>query len=104
MGWPRAAALLEYLAVFESGDDVFDAGSEAPVGLVVAVVDDPAGLVALGTGDGGDGAVAAVTEDRWGAVEQVRDGVAGHDDIVAVTRPAQAPDGEAPGRRWIDWC
>ena len=41
-------------------------------------------------GDGGDGAVAAVTENGAAGVERVREGVAGNDDVVAVAGPAVA--------------
>ncbi len=76
------------LPVFDSGDDVFDAGADAPVLPVVVVADDAAGVVAAGAGDGGGAAVAAVTEDLVLAGEQVCGRCAGDDDVVAVTRPA----------------
>jgi hypothetical protein len=38
-----SAALLQYLSVVESGDDVFDAGPDPGVHPVVAVVDGAAG-------------------------------------------------------------
>jgi len=81
------------LPVFEWGDDVFDAGPDASVDAVV-VVDDAAGLVACWAGDGGDGAVAAVT-GHVAAVEAVGDGVAGDDDVVAVSGPAADGDHHA---------
>jgi len=49
-----AAALTQDLPVFEAGDDVLDTGADAAVFAVVIVVDDPAGVVPLWTGDGGD--------------------------------------------------
>jgi len=36
-GVAAAAALTQYLPVFESGDDVFDTGSDVPVAPVVVV-------------------------------------------------------------------
>src|SRR6202453_3711497 len=42
------------------------------------------------TGDRVDAAVSAVAQDWPGAVEQMGDGAAGHDDIIAVTGPARA--------------
>ena len=50
-GVAAAAALSQYLPVFESGDDVFDAGSDPAVCAVVVVADDAAGVVAAGCGD-----------------------------------------------------
>ena len=90
-GLASGAALTQYLAVFEPGDDVFDPGSGAAVGSVVAVVDDAAGVVASGCGDRSSAAVAAVTNNVV-ASGRVRHGVAGHDDVVAVARPASAGD------------
>jgi hypothetical protein len=49
-----AVALTQDLPVFETGDDVLDAGADVAVFGVVVVVDDPAGVVVLWTGDGGD--------------------------------------------------
>ena len=40
--------------------------------------------IVLWTDDGGDGAVSAVAQDDM-PIEQRRHGVAGHDDVVAVT-------------------
>jgi len=54
-----AAALPGYLAVFESGDDVFDAGSDSAVLPVVVVADDAAGAVTPWCGDGVDAATQA---------------------------------------------
>lgn len=59
-GLGAGTALSQWLPVFESGDDVFDAGSDSAVCAVV------------------------VTEDDT-TIEQLRHGVAGHDDVVAVT-------------------
>jgi hypothetical protein len=42
------------------------------------------------TGDRVDAAVSAVAQDWPGAVEQMGDGVAGHDDVVAAAGPAAA--------------
>lgn len=56
---------------------------------VVVVVDDRAAVVALWTGDGGDGAVSAVAQEET-TIEQLRRGVAGNDDVVAVTWPGLA--------------
>jgi hypothetical protein len=84
-----AAALTQDVPVFEAGDDVLDAGADAAVFAVVVVVDDPAAVVALWTGDGGVGAVSAVAQDDT-TIEQRRHGVAGNDDVVAVTWPALA--------------
>jgi hypothetical protein len=39
--------LPQHLPVFESGDDVFDAGFDPPVRPVVVIADDPAGVVAV---------------------------------------------------------
>jgi hypothetical protein len=50
-GVAGAAALPQYLPVFESGDDVFEAGSDAGVSPVVLVADDAAGVVASGCGE-----------------------------------------------------
>jgi hypothetical protein len=47
-GVASSAALAQYLPVFESGDDVFDAGSDASVIAVVVVVDDAGGRSGLG--------------------------------------------------------
>jgi hypothetical protein len=68
-----------------SGFRAVDAGADADeaVFAVVVVVDDPAGVVALWTSDGGDGAVSAVAQDDT-TIEQLRHGVAGNDDVVAV--------------------
>ena len=44
-GVASAAALTQYLPVFEPGDDVFDTGPDVLVCTVVVVADDPAGLV-----------------------------------------------------------
>nr|WP_237074077.1 hypothetical protein [Mycobacteroides abscessus] len=86
-GVAAVAALTEDLPVFEAGDDVFDAGAVASVCLVVGVVDDASVGSAARTGDGGNAAVSAVAQDRSGAVEEVGDGVAGDDDVVAVAGP-----------------
>jgi hypothetical protein len=94
-GVAASAALPRYLPVFEPGDDVFDTGSDAAVRPVVVVVDDAAGVVATRCSDGGDAAVAAVAEDLSVAGEQVRDGCAGDDDVVAVAGPALAGDEDA---------
>jgi hypothetical protein len=83
-GLAAPSALPQYLPVFEPGEDVFDAGPDPAVRAVVVVADD-ARLVPCGCGDGGDSAVAAVTEDDMLAGEQMGDRCA------AVTRPA-APD------------
>jgi hypothetical protein len=61
-GLAAAAALSQYLPVFEPGDDVFDAGPDPAVRLVAVVADDPAGLIASRGGDRGDAAVSAVAE------------------------------------------
>jgi hypothetical protein len=47
------------------------------------------------TGDRVDAAVSAVAQDWPGAVEQMGDGAAGHDDIIAVTGPARANGDDA---------
>jgi hypothetical protein len=96
-GVAAAAALTQNLPVFESGDHVLDAGCD-PAALPVMVVGHGAsGLVASRCGDGWDAEVAAVPEDPSAAVEQVRDGVAGGHDFVAVVGPstgrARQPDG-----------
>jgi len=44
-------------AVFESGNDVLNAGSDASVGLPVLVADGAAGVIAPGCDDGGDAPV-----------------------------------------------
>jgi hypothetical protein len=93
-GVASSAALAQYLPVFESGDDVFDAGSGASVIAVVIVMDGAAGVVSPRCGDRGDAAVATVSEDV-AATEQVRDGVAGDDDVVAVGGPALAGNDHA---------
>ncbi len=90
-----AAALPQYLPVFEPGDDVLDAGPDPAVCAVMVIADDAAGLVAPGRGDCGDAAVAAVAGDVMVAGEQMRDGCAGDDDVVAVTGPALAGDDHA---------
>lgn len=68
-GVASSAALTEDLPVFEAGEDVFDAGADAPVSAVVLVTDDAAGVVAAGPGDGGDAAISAVAEDDSVAAE-----------------------------------
>jgi hypothetical protein len=55
---------------------------------VVVVADDPANCVAA-RGDRRDTAVSAVAENN-AAIEQFGQGVARHDDVVAVTGPALA--------------
>ena len=45
-GLAAAAALSQYLPVFEPGDDVLDAGPDPAVHLVAVAADDPAGFVA----------------------------------------------------------
>ncbi len=89
-GFTAAAALSQDLPVFDPGDGVFYAGADAPVSVVVVVVDDPAVGSAPGAGDGGDSPVAAVCEDCLGTVDEVGDGVSGHDVVVAVPGPALA--------------
>jgi hypothetical protein len=89
-GLAPSSALPQDLPVFEPGDDVFDAGTGAAVFAVVVVVDDPAVGCSARTGDCVDAAVSAVAQDWPGAVEQMGDGVAGHDDVVAVAGPAAA--------------
>jgi hypothetical protein len=88
-GVAAAAALPQYLPVFEPGDDVFDAGPYSTVCSVAVVADYAAGVVAPGRGDRGDAAIATVTGDDT-AIEQLCHGVAGNDDVVAVTGPALA--------------
>jgi hypothetical protein len=63
-----AAALLQDLPVFESGDHVLDAGCDSPVVCVVA--DDTARLVAPWCGDGPDVAIVAVAEHHVRAVSR----------------------------------
>lgn len=87
-GLAPTTALAQDLPVVGPGDDVFDAGADAPVCSVVVVVDDPSVGSAAWAGDGVDSAIAAVAKDRPAAVEQRGHGVAGHDGIVAVARPA----------------
>jgi hypothetical protein len=53
----------------------------------VKVVDDPAGMVALCTGDGGDAAAFAVHQDDP-TIERLRHGVVGNYGVVAITWPA----------------
>jgi hypothetical protein len=86
-----AAALPQCLRVFDSGDDVLDAGCDPAVCLVVVVVAYAAGVVASRGADRSDAAVSAVAED-YTAIEHMHDGVAGHDDVVAVGCPALAGD------------
>jgi len=93
-GVASAAALLQYLPVFESGDDVLGAGPDPAVRPVVVVVDDLASAVSSRGGDRADAAVSAVAEYDM-AIDQVSHGVAGHDDVVAVAGPAWA-DGSHP--------
>jgi hypothetical protein len=59
---------------------------------VVVVVDDPVAAVAMWTGDRVHAAVSAVAQDHT-TIEQLRHGVAGNDDVVAVTWPALASGG-----------
>jgi hypothetical protein len=54
------------------------------------------------TGDRGDAAVSAVAQDWPGAVEQMGDGVAGHDDVVAVAGPAAADCDQGAALRAAD--
>jgi hypothetical protein len=63
-GVASAAALPQYLPVFEPGDDVFEAGPDPAVHPVMVVVDGPASL------------------------DQVSHCMAGHDDVVAVAGPS----------------
>ena len=58
-----AAALPWYLPVFESCDDVFDAGPDPAVGPVVVIADYPISRVGSWRGDRWDAAVAAVAKD-----------------------------------------
>jgi len=84
-----AAALPQYLGVLEPGDDVLDAGSDAAACPVVVVAADGPGVVTSRGGDRCDGPVSAVAEDDT-TIEQMRHGVTGHDDIIAVSGPALA--------------
>jgi len=74
-----------YLPVLEPGDDVFDAGPDPAVR--------PVAVVAARGGDRGgdrrDAAASAVADDDT-TIKQLGHGVAGHDDVVAVTWPALA--------------
>ena len=85
-----AAALPQDLPAFEPGDDVFDAGTDAPVCSVPGIWDDAPGVVAGRCGDGVDAAVPAVAEDDTLAGEQVGNGVAGQHDVVARQQPPTA--------------
>lgn len=58
---------------------------------LVVVADDPAGLTTSRGGDRCDAGIPAVAEDDT-TIEELHHGVAGHDDIVAVTGPAPAGD------------
>ncbi|MGA3256515.1 MAG: hypothetical protein ABSD32_20885, partial [Mycobacterium sp.] len=78
------------MPVFDPGDDVFDAGADTPVFPVVVVADDPAVSCSAWTGDRVDATVVAVAQDWPGAVKQMGDGAAGHDDIIAITGPTRA--------------
>jgi hypothetical protein len=64
-----ATALTKDLPVFEPGDDMFDAGTNAAVVSRVVVVDDAAGFVAARRGDRWDAAVAPVAGDLVAAGE-----------------------------------
>nr|WP_240316609.1 hypothetical protein [Mycobacterium persicum] len=68
-----AAALSKDLPVFESGDDMFDAGSDFAVRSVGVVADDESGVVACWAVDRGDAAASAVAEGLVVA-EQMCDG------------------------------
>jgi hypothetical protein len=57
-GVAAAAALMEYLPVFEAGDHVLDAGFDASVCPAVVATDGAPVAIALRRGDGRDGAVA----------------------------------------------
>lgn len=83
-----AATLSQDLPVVSAGGDVFDVGADAPVFSVVVVVDDSAVGSAAWSGGGVDSVMAAIAEDWPAAVQWRGHGVAGHDDIVAVARPA----------------
>ena len=72
---------------------MFDAGMNAAVVSPVVVAGDAAGFVAARRGDRWDAAVAPVAEDLVAAGEEVREGVAGDHDVVAVAGPA-LPDGD----------
>ena len=61
-GIAAAAALPQYLPVFEPGNDVLAAGPDLPVHPVAVIVDDPAGVVALRGGNRRDAAVSAVSQ------------------------------------------
>ena len=54
-GLAAAAALPQDLPVFESGDDVFDTGTDAAMLSVVVVADDAPGVVAGRCADRGGG-------------------------------------------------
>ena len=54
------------------------------------------------TGDGRNAAVSAVAQDRSGAVEEVGDGVAGDDDVVAVAGPGLSGNDHCPTIRADD--
>jgi hypothetical protein len=58
-----SAASAEYLPVFESGDDEFDACCDTAVSPVAVVADETAGAISPGCGDHGGPAVATVAED-----------------------------------------
>ncbi len=70
---------------------------------LVVVADDPAGVAAAGCSARRDAAVATIAKDVV-AGEQVRDGVAARDDVVAVAGPA-APGYQHAGRweRMMIW-
>jgi hypothetical protein len=62
-GVAASAALAEYLPVFASGDDEFDACCDIAVSPVAVVADEAAGAISPGCGDHGGPAVATVAED-----------------------------------------
>ena len=78
-------------------DDVFDSGTDAAMGSPVLVADCAAGVVAPRRGDGPDAAVAAIAQNHMLGGEQVREGVAGDHDVVAVAPPAAADGDDAAG-------
>jgi hypothetical protein len=82
-GVASAGGLAQDLPVFESGGDVFDAGSSFGGAHGSGGLDDSAGVVVSWGGYRGDGAVSAVGEDDV-TVGDVGLGVAGDGDVVAV--------------------
>lgn len=73
MAWPRRGHCRRICWSLILARTCSGAGADAGVGSVVVVADDPAVGCAAWSGDRGNAAVAAVTQDGAGAVDQMPD-------------------------------